>query len=42
MTVVNKALEQLEPQKIRGVVLNGARSAVPGWLQRLMGAQSFQ
>jgi capsular exopolysaccharide synthesis family protein len=37
MSIINKALEQLEEGKLRGVVLNGTRSSVPGWLQRLMG-----
>jgi Mrp family chromosome partitioning ATPase len=37
LAMVNKALEQLEYNKVRGVVLNGTRSAIPGWLQRLMG-----
>jgi len=37
LNLVNKAVEQIEETKIRGVVLNGTRSAVPGWLQRLVG-----
>jgi capsular exopolysaccharide synthesis family protein len=37
MAMVNKALEQMEPAKLRGVVLNGTQSALPGWLQRLIG-----
>jgi capsular exopolysaccharide synthesis family protein len=35
--MVNKALEQLVDGKLRGVVLNGSNSAIPGWLQRLVG-----
>jgi Mrp family chromosome partitioning ATPase len=35
--LVNRALEQLDESKIRGVVLNGTRSAIPGWLSRLVG-----
>jgi capsular exopolysaccharide synthesis family protein len=37
MNLVTKALEQLEEGKIRGVVLNGTQSSIPGWLQRLAG-----
>jgi protein-tyrosine kinase len=37
MPLVNKALEHLEDGKLRGVVLNGSQSAVPGWLTRLVG-----
>jgi Mrp family chromosome partitioning ATPase len=37
LTLVKKAIEQLEDGKLRGVVLNGTRSAVPGWLRRLVG-----
>jgi capsular exopolysaccharide synthesis family protein len=37
MTLVNRAIEQVEESKIRGVVLNGMDSAVPGWLRRLTG-----
>lgn len=32
-----KALEQIDEAKVRGIVLNGARSSLPGWLQRLFG-----
>jgi capsular exopolysaccharide synthesis family protein len=35
--MMNKALEQIDDSKLRGIVLNGTRSAVPGWLQRLAG-----
>ncbi|HEV2123213.1 MAG TPA: CpsD/CapB family tyrosine-protein kinase, partial [Chloroflexota bacterium] len=35
--LVQKAIEQLDDGKLRGVVLNGTRSAVPGWLRRLGG-----
>ena len=37
MTLVNKAIEQLDDGKLRGVVLNGVQSAVPAWLRRLCG-----
>jgi len=32
---VNKALEQLDEEKLRGVVLNAAQSSIPRWLRRL-------
>jgi non-specific protein-tyrosine kinase len=35
MSLVNKAVKLLDEQKLLGVVLNGARSSVPGWLRRL-------
>jgi capsular exopolysaccharide synthesis family protein len=35
--LVNRAIAQLDEDKLRGVVLNGAHSAVPGWLRRLCG-----
>lgn len=38
MSVVTKAVEQLDEQKVRGYVLNGARSAVPRWMRRLVGS----
>jgi capsular exopolysaccharide synthesis family protein len=34
---VAKATELLDQAKLRGVVLNGVRSSVPGWLRRLAG-----
>jgi Mrp family chromosome partitioning ATPase len=34
---IAKALEQIDEAKVRGVVLNGSHSAVPGWLRRLCG-----
>lgn len=37
LPLVNKALDQIEEGKLRGVVLNGARTAIPGWLRRLCG-----
>ena len=37
ISLVAKAVEQLDEGKLRGVVLNGAHSAVPGWLRRLCG-----
>jgi Mrp family chromosome partitioning ATPase len=37
MPLVNRALEQLEESKLRGVVLNGTDTAIPGWLGRLAG-----
>jgi Mrp family chromosome partitioning ATPase len=36
-TLVLKAVDQLDTSKVRGVVLNGATSSVPGWLRRLLG-----
>jgi polysaccharide biosynthesis transport protein len=35
--LVNKAIELLDEAKLRGVVLNGVRSSIPGWLRRLTG-----
>jgi len=37
VTLVNRALEQLEESKLRGVVLNGTHTSIPGWLARLVG-----
>jgi Mrp family chromosome partitioning ATPase len=36
-SLVAKAIEQLDEDKLRGVVLNEARSAIPTWLRRLCG-----
>lgn len=35
--LVKQAVDQLDAQKLRGVVLNGARSAVPRWLRQFYG-----
>src|SRR3954469_1566812 len=35
--VVNRALELIAEERLRGMVLNGAQSAVPGWLRRIFG-----
>jgi capsular exopolysaccharide synthesis family protein len=35
--LVTRMLEQIEEAKLRGVVLNGTRSAAPGWLRRVLG-----
>jgi non-specific protein-tyrosine kinase len=35
ISLVNKAVKLLDESKLLGVVLNGARSSVPGWLRRL-------
>ena len=35
--MVRKAMEQLDEEKLRGVVLNGAQSSLPRWAQRLFG-----
>jgi capsular exopolysaccharide synthesis family protein len=32
---INKALEQVDEEKLRGVVLNAAQSSIPRWLRRL-------
>ncbi|MGI9146805.1 MAG: CpsD/CapB family tyrosine-protein kinase [Chloroflexota bacterium] len=32
-----RAVEQIEPGKLRGVVMNGSASSVPGWVSRLAG-----
>jgi len=37
MPSVTRAIAELEPGKLRGVVLNGATSAIPNWLRRLCG-----
>lgn len=37
MAQVNKALEQIEDEKLRGVVLNAAQSSIPRWLRRVCG-----
>jgi len=37
VALVNKALEQLDDDRVRGVVLNGGDSAIPGWLRRAAG-----
>jgi Mrp family chromosome partitioning ATPase len=37
LSQVNQALDQIEERKLRGVVLNGTYSSVPGWLRRLCG-----
>ena len=36
-TRVSEAIEQIDKGKLRGVVLNGVQSALPGWLKRLCG-----
>ncbi len=35
--MIAKALEQIDETKLRGIVLNGSQSAIPGWLRRLCG-----
>ena len=35
--IVTKAIEQIDDSKLRGIVLNGSHSAIPGWLRRLGG-----
>lgn len=37
VTQVNKAVEELDEGRLRGVVLNGYAPATPGWLRRLLG-----
>jgi receptor protein-tyrosine kinase len=37
ISMVNRAVEQLDQSKLRGVVLNGSASAIPGWLRRIAG-----
>ena len=37
LKLVSKAVEQLDEGKLRGIVLNGTRTALPRWLQRLVG-----
>jgi protein-tyrosine kinase len=37
IALINRALEQIEESKLRGIVLNGAGSSIPGWLRRLLG-----
>ncbi|MGH2351130.1 MAG: hypothetical protein ACRDJN_05890, partial [Chloroflexota bacterium] len=35
--LVNRAMEELDSGKFRGVVLNEAHSSIPRWLRRLLG-----
>jgi protein-tyrosine kinase len=35
--IVNRALELIAEDRLRGMVLNGAQSAVPNWLRRIFG-----
>lgn len=35
--IVNRALELVDEERLRGMVLNGAQSAVPNWIRRLFG-----
>jgi protein-tyrosine kinase len=37
VTAMNRALEQVDQAKLRGVVINAAESSVPGWVRRLGG-----
>jgi Mrp family chromosome partitioning ATPase len=37
--LVNKAIEQLDDERLRGVVLNGAHSSLPRWLRRICGME---
>ena len=35
--LVTRVLEEIDPAKLRGVILNGVQSAVPTWLRRVCG-----
>ena len=35
--IANRALELVDEERLRGMVLNGAQSAVPSWIRRLFG-----
>jgi Mrp family chromosome partitioning ATPase len=35
--LVDKALEDIDAGRLRGLVLNGAHSSIPKWLRRLLG-----
>jgi len=37
MPMVDRAIEQIDEARLRGVVLNGEQSSIPGWLRRLFG-----
>jgi Mrp family chromosome partitioning ATPase len=37
MSMVDRAIEQVDDGRLRGVVLNGEQSSIPGWLRRLFG-----
>lgn len=37
---VNKALEQVEEAKLRGIVMNGSSTWIPGWLRNLLGVST--
>jgi capsular exopolysaccharide synthesis family protein len=36
-SVVSQALEDIDDGRLRGLILNGRRSAIPAWLRRLLG-----
>jgi Mrp family chromosome partitioning ATPase len=36
-SIINKALDQVDETKLRGLVLNDSRSSAPGWLRRVCG-----
>jgi len=35
--MLTRAIEQVEESKFRGIVINGAHTAIPGWLRRMVG-----
>lgn len=37
MAVVERAVDLVDEERLRGVVLNGTQSSVPGWLRRIFG-----
>ena len=37
MAVVERAIDLIDAERLRGVVLNGTQSSVPGWLRRIFG-----
>jgi capsular exopolysaccharide synthesis family protein len=38
IATVNRAMEQIDESKIRGVVLNGVKTSLPGWVRSIAGA----
>jgi len=37
MAVVERAIDLVDAERLRGVVMNGSQSSVPGWLRRIFG-----
>jgi len=37
MAVVERAIDLVDAERLRGVVMNGSQSSVPNWLRRIFG-----